>query len=164
MQAHAYIKNHALSCNPQKSECAYKQSCPSQKGSSTRLSPSSAVGMGGGRGSLWLTGLLMTAFSADKTLHISEENLEFLIRLAFTGSLSTFWAHILNGAGWFREHIDAINSSAALGDRIKEQRGEGGGEMSSRGTAWNVCTIERGTDVVFVAGVFVRQGVCVKFA
>lgn len=30
----------------------------------------------------------------------------FLIRFAFTGSLSIFWAHSLNGAVWFREHID----------------------------------------------------------
>lgn len=116
-----------------------------------------------GGGSLWFTVLLMTVFSADETLQISGENPEFLIRLAFTGFLSTFWAHILNGAGWFREHIDAINSSAALSDRIKEQRGGGGG-ASSRRAAWNMCTIERGTDVVFGAGVFVRQGVCVKFA
>lgn len=68
----------------------------------------------------------MTVFSADKkTFPISEENVWFLIRFAFTGLLSTFWAHSLNGAGWFRENIDAINSSAALSDRVKEQRREG---------------------------------------
>lgn len=115
-----------------------------------------------GRGSLWLIVLLTTGFIADKPLQISEANPKFLIRLAFTGLVSTLWAHILNGAGSFREHIDAINSSAALSDKAKEQRGERG--MSSRRAAWNVCMLERGTDVVFVAGVFVRQGVCVKFA
>lgn len=101
---------------------------------------------------------LMTVFRTDKTLHISGQNPGFLIRLAFTGFLSAFWAQVSNGAGWFREHINAINSSAALSDTVKEQRGEQG--MSSRSTTWNVCMIERGTDVVFVACVFVRQGVC----
>lgn len=70
--------------------------------------------------------LLMTVFRAGKkTYHPPEENVGFLIRFVFRELLSTFWAHSLNGAGWFREHIDAINSSVVLGDRVNEQRWEG---------------------------------------
>lgn len=109
-------------------KCADKQTCPFQKGSTVRLWPSSAVDGAWLAGTYtrvtvrWLCSAQMKR--KKKKFHILEENVEFLIRFAFTG-LSTFWAHRLNGAGWFREHIDGINRSVVLSDRAKEQRWEG---------------------------------------
>lgn len=119
------MPSHGLGRNAMKSECVLinRHVLPRRAAESGCHLPLQQRG----RGLLGLTPwLLMTVFSADnKTFHISEENVEFLIRFAFTGLLSTFWAHSLNGAGWFREHIDAINSSVTLSDGVKEQRWEG---------------------------------------
>lgn len=73
---------------------------------------------------LWCGCWWMCSVPVRRHSTFQKRNVGFLIRPAFTGSLSTFWAHSISGAGWFREHIDAISSSM-LSDGIKEQRWEG---------------------------------------
>lgn len=73
---------------------------------------------------LWCDCWWMCSVPIRRHSTFQKRNVGFLTRPAFTGLLSTFWAHSISGAGWFREHIDAISSSM-LSDGIKEQRWEG---------------------------------------
>lgn len=67
----------------------------------------------------------------------------------------------LNQGAWVTPML--IISSPVLTDRVKDWRGEKRDERHPTAT-WNACMIWRGTDVVFVANVFVQRGVCVQSA